>query len=861
MSQQSFQTSTERIRQTAQRQFVSEDEKAAWNAVKSGNPLGPWNVTTNSPALTASSAAVAAGSYYDISVAGNAPFSGLNFAQNDPLAKDDQLWKVGNVWFLKEYNSILTPGAVKLNNLSEEVKAATVQTYEMDGREIYPIALDLINNAILFAFEDGTIGGKFDLSTSTIYKASLGADVLQLLLESYDMTGRAQFPIAMDASGKYLLYANPDGSIGGKFALQKEVTDALTVTYDTTGRAQFPLAVDEVGHYLLYVNKDGTIGGKFAMTPGSVTPTMLSAELQAQLVSPAFKRLNAPNPTDVAFGYDESRNVQVEIPARTSLTGYGFSPFPDTYARRLTGINTTGTTLEVRLSNRLPVRGKRFRQTFNPTSSGVVGANFVGYYGNGYTNSYPAFPAGNTGDCWLIDAGNVAATKTANGLTFKSGDYLVKTAGGYAIQPGPGDGSSQFGDFWNVTASGIFGGMNLVAGQRLLITGYRSNGGPRHVVYQVGQAGDYFLMGECYPAMFTPAEARNGDLYIVGATGSAQGVALQTGDSLVYQGGWGRIPGSVQTIAAGAFFYLACAESASEWEIRRADKSGATVDLIAFTSRASLIQRILDAVLLLSDSMFGANVGYAIQQLLTGRIVAIESYGGGTSDEILSMYDKITRSGDPYAAWFITFWHGQNNQTDVLQIKAASLRFASLIGSKQGRFCIWSVLGQRVTSFDGNRLVLDLLEGAKAGTNHLAEIERWTKATFPKQSFFPRQALLTVAAQFTNVPDLQFPGKTVAQTAVLYGAIPLPFFLDYTTLPIPAAQWSFKGYQSAAGLPSGGVHGDYYLRTGNGEIGNFLLNVNGAWQEISFDRTHLNGAGGQGLGTSYVTTYLIPNNL
>lgn len=61
--------------------------------------LGPYNVATNTPALTADASAVAAGSYYEVVVGGSTPFSGNNFTAATVWAVGDKIKKINSQWY------------------------------------------------------------------------------------------------------------------------------------------------------------------------------------------------------------------------------------------------------------------------------------------------------------------------------------------------------------------------------------------------------------------------------------------------------------------------------------------------------------------------------------------------------------------------------------------------------------------------------------------------------------------------------------------------------------------------------------------------------------------------------------------
>lgn len=642
--------------------------------------------------------------------------------------------------------------------------------------------------------------------------------------------------------------------------LGDDVISQLPTLYDATFADYLRVYLDEKNRLAFGIKKDGSLIGRFVQADGSVSEVMLTDLIKNKLIQPnsALSRLIQPNSYDVDVEDDGLwRGVEIEIPARTELTGYGFASFPSVKTKSLRGLNNTGTSLLFRKNNNLPVRGKRYRGAFDPTSSGIVGTVLKGYYGNSYTNTYPAFPAGSTGDCWIIDCGNTVTTKTANSLTFKNGDCLVKTAGGYGIQPGPGDGTFREGDFWNVATAGIFAGVSLSATGRLIMIGYESQSGPKYVKYLKERVGEFYLMGEADPSSFTPTTPRNGDLYIFSAVGTTQGIAGIVGDSLIYDGGWGISVANVVTIANGIAFSFPC-EKANEWEVRRSDKSVTVVSIAGKGYRTTVRRRVTDELLLISDSLFGVSgVGSAILTA-TGRAGTVLSYGGGLSQDVLSMLRYHIRQADPYAGRVHVIWHGANNGADIVPVKAAAYEFASLLGVNEKRFVFFTFQGQQTESWNGSRIVVATQEDAFAGINYISQLEAFYDTAFPKQHFSVRRELL-VSAVGRTTPDPRFPGMTEAQVAATYGILPFSYSFDYAGKPFTAANLTSLGYHSAAGLPTGGVDKNYYIRTANGFVGNLIVNVSGTWTEYTCDDTHFNSAGATAIATQFNSFIILRN--
>ncbi|WP_307142723.1 hypothetical protein [Siphonobacter sp. SORGH_AS_1065] len=100
-----------------------------------GKDQGPWNVSTNTPALTASSATYQDGAFFPITVGGTVPFSGVNFAVGNTLNVGDELAKMGTQWYLRPKPSLALSKAIALesraNTLESQVaKLGPVSTYQ-----------------------------------------------------------------------------------------------------------------------------------------------------------------------------------------------------------------------------------------------------------------------------------------------------------------------------------------------------------------------------------------------------------------------------------------------------------------------------------------------------------------------------------------------------------------------------------------------------------------------------------------------------------------------------------------------------------------------------------------------------------
>lgn len=69
--------------------------------ISSGKDQGPWNVSSNSPSLSASSSAYPENAFFTATVGGTAPFAGMNFTVGATINVGDVLAKVGTQWYLR----------------------------------------------------------------------------------------------------------------------------------------------------------------------------------------------------------------------------------------------------------------------------------------------------------------------------------------------------------------------------------------------------------------------------------------------------------------------------------------------------------------------------------------------------------------------------------------------------------------------------------------------------------------------------------------------------------------------------------------------------------------------------------------
>ncbi|MEO6283677.1 MAG: hypothetical protein ABIN80_02875 [Dyadobacter sp.] len=796
-----------------------------------------------------------------------------------------------------------------LNTVSAETLVGWLQSLFQqlpDNSPFVELKVDSENRILWAIRKDGVIVGKFEIKEDSMTPNSVNADAIQegsidytklalavksLIYESFDNTfsdylkldvsnnnyiitavkkdgtfkiGKPELPAnsiveAWLASAVRTKLNNPvvgDGAVS-ESKLATDVKNLIQTYFVNTNSQYLDLKVDELFRIIHGTKKTGEFFIQRPEFPDrSIKENWLSQATINKLISPSFNRLNAANVNDVSYVSDGLiRAVEIPVFQKTDSVGSRFREFISVETPYLKGLNDTGADIQIVNSGNLVIRGKSFRGTFDPNAAGVssgtagtIGLVDKGVYGHFAANSYPALPAGSTGDFWTMDAGSVAITR--QGLTFKHGDLLVKTASGYAIQAAPGDGNFFSDDYWNISVDGVFGGVQYLVNDRIYFNGAQTAGGPRYARFIRSKAGEYYYMGSCNSSAFAPVSPKNGDIYDVTFSGTitASSLVVNIGDFVIYLGGWGVFEGKMKTILSGQSFHMPC-RSAADYMIRRADKSNTVVTLKAYGQRGSIIQRATDDIHAISDSMLGVNGTATKLALATGRSVTLNTYGGSTFDEELRMlkYNILTQ-GDLNKGKTVIVMGGQNDGSDTTAMKRAAFLVESLLGSRQKRVLFMSFTGTQICTWNGVRMVVDNAESAYGtnslnGTNFIADLEQFYRAAFPQQFFNTRQAMLDAAVGRTTI-DLRFPGMTEAAVAATYHIPPKSFFNESAGKPTKST-CNYLGIWAAVGLPTGGNDLDYYLRTANGTVGNEIIKIAGVWTEFADDATHWSDLGAQ----------------
>lgn len=674
-------------------------------------------------------------------------------------------------------------------------------------------------------------------------------------------SGRAALLVSVDGTVTIPKYTLKDASVTlAKLAPEVSAFFPQTLTPDTG----FVWAVvDAKGRIGFGIKTDGTLAGKFP------TQTILADTIDATKLAPVVRRQVVSYPTDyVEARPSEWRNTFGGVAARSSASGSLWERFPHLITNHLRGVNVSGTALQFRRSLGLVVRGKRDCGAFNPGA--YSSSNYRGDVSD--TSTFPPTGAYASGDYLIYTA---TPTRVIGANTLKLGDIMVYDGAAWQYQAAPaalGGVSRVEGDFWTASAGGIFDGQQYSAGERIVYLGFQSNSGTGKERWYKGLTvgatkGELFYRGEFDPAASLPATPSDGDLWQASAVGTTGGFTFAIGDYLLRESGvWSQAATEpITTVAAGAGVVLRCAD-ASDWEVRRADKNAGRVGVFLNAHKGTLRRRNADEIALYSDSMFGvSNVGANILTK-TSRTGVVNSFGGGTSRNVLSMLEyETSRLGDRYRGYVYGLWHGQNNQPTtapgslaMAQIQEASLRMAEIVGARDARFFFMTIMGQRTATWNGSRLVCDQLESQKSKTNALWMLQDWYSRTFPGQFLSTYDAMIAAAAA-SALPDPTFPGMTEAQVAATYGIIPFSYYLGAMSVPVPVASLVYQGTWNTAGLPTGGNPNDYYIRTGNGSVGNLIINNAGTWVEPVIDMTHTSTAGSDALSTA-VANFIINSN-
>lgn len=635
--------------------------------------------------------------------------------------------------------------------------------------------------------------------------------------------------------------------------ISSELEVLLPVALPASSGYVWGLRDKNTGKYALRVAVNGSIDAPLLIIgKGVITVDNLSESLKS-----AFQ----PFSQDVVDVMPSAiRSSVADITTRTNdKDGSAWSQLAPHICRSLYGINNTGVAIEYRPSFGLKIAGKAKGNAFSPGP--VHSTSRRGRL----TSPVISTPTGTfvAGDYYSYEAYNTnsGVSETTPGVwegqNVYLGDLLVYDGSGWIIQRSPGSGAARKPDTWyDVTTDGVFAGMSLKTGDKLLfLTLQTAGGGFLQPQYASVNAGSdlFFYGGEFTPANGLPESNLKNVIYQAAAEGTVGTDNYLAGDYAIYDGtAWVHISNSASvSVAAGQSISIRCTGNADEWEFRRADKNATSVGIRLTSQVASAMKTGLGKkLLLIGDSMFGSGTSGTTIIAATNRTGEVRSYGGSTSDQVLGMFKQEVLSwGDRWAGQVIAVWHGQNNQpkTDVnaSQIREASLQIAALAGARDIRCLFLTIMGQREATWNGERLVFPQHENQFSETGYLYELTEWYQRILPGRHAVVYEIMLAAA---TDAIDPTHPGMTEKQVAEQFGVLPWSFF-NNSVLPgsLTTSDIHYVGTWSSTGLPTGGSHADYYLRIAGGTVGNVLVNNGGTWSEVAIDITHMSQAGGHAL--------------
>lgn len=804
-------------------------------------PRGNWSIPTNTPDLTAISKTD--GDAYIVKGAGSTSITGVSIPAVDG---DAFIWNAaGSNWIYKANGHIPADASVSPVKMLDWMGKQFRQL--PSGSKYMWVLIDAMNRIGLSIGKDGKVRGKFVIEASHLVASAVGTAAL------------ANEAVTVEK-------------------LASDVLSLMIQYFDATNSKYWFMIIDAMNRIGLAIKKDGftfisklEVKGSLKLPNGSLLEEWLEPDFLAKMPSSAFLRLNSANSYDVDYISDGLvRGVEIPLHEKTVTgsagAGSAFQELPPVETPCIKGVNDSATSIEIIQNNGMVLRGKVYRGTYDPTAAGVssgtagtIGTNDRGLYGNFASNDYPALPSGNPGDFWTMDAGfSTGLAITRQGLTFKHGDLLVKTVSGYAIQAAPGNGIYNIGDYWDLTVTAVFGGIQYTQNERIVYAGAQTNGGPRYARFLPSKPGEYYYKGSATSSAFAPASPLVGDVYDATFAGTitASGLNVAIGDLVFYIGGWGMSESKLKTIPNGIAFHFP-SKKASDYSIRRADKSNTTAILKVIGQRGSVPQRVSsDEFIAISDSMLGVNGMASKLALAINRPVTLYTYGGSNfASEVDMMKYNILAKGDTFKGKNFLIMGGQNDGTDLTAIRTAAYRAFDILGSKQRRVIFMSPTGTQSATHNGTRLVVSASEDSYGtnglnGTHVIALQEQFYRNAFPMQFFNTREALLAAAAG-RNVPDLRFPGMTEAQVAATYHILPKSFFYEIAGKPDKTLCNYLGLWTDTVNLPTGGNDNDYYLRTATAggsttqKVGNEIIKVAGVWTEFNDDMTHWSILGAQ----------------
>lgn len=685
---------------------------------------------------------------------------------------------------------------------------------EFDTNDVFQI-LDSLKKKLLYIDSNGKVNGQFNLqanavNTSNVLDSAITKQKLELTLQTL-LTLLSQFSAT-----------NPE--------------------FDTNSAYQI---LDSTKKILLEITANGKVRGQFDYSLSPIAYTDLSASMKKSVYQefsfdPNFQDyiyVIQDSVGKIVFGikYDGTTTIPtILFPNSVGLTELKDevkNKFPSTQFIR----QNTQNQLDLEDGFDDMWRGNQFDIPMKTSTFGIY---------------FEPFPPIKTKNLIVINDTGTSLDIIEKKITIRGKNYVsTYNPSTDTIDPT----IQKAGDFWNVINTGTLDGVSLFSGDRLIYIGRQSNAGTYTYKFVKQKIGEFFLKGEIVPSdSFSPI---NYDCWICSIDGTYQGIVCKSGDYLIYVGAYGRVQTNEIVLPNSQMVILNCSNS-NDFAVRRTDKSTTQVTVNAKGQNTKLIRSINNNIVGYSDSMFGKNIGASISALLTDRTWSTESFGGATSDEVLTMIRKRIRETDIHAGKLHNFFHGQNNNTDLVQIKEAMFRMTSLASVQQEKFIVWSVIGSLFCTWNGTRVYINNHEDTitNPSTSWLLNIENHYDNVYQGKHFSGRKALLQKSVGRTR-KHLQFPGLTESQVATTYNVPALSFWFDYSSVSWNPDTLNFVGYRSTSGLPTGGTNLDYYIRSGGGTVGTvgqIIVNISGTWIEYSHDTVHLSVEGGQAVAQKYI---------
>lgn len=437
---------------------------------------GTWVPSTNTPTIAAAGGGNT-GFWYIASAAGTATGNAAG-----TYAQGDRIQSNGTVWLKQPAPPVTIPDeAITFAMLANSLKDAWRPQFSAD----YAYALVDAAGKIAFAIKNtGELVGKFPIQNLSVTtpKIALGAVTMDTL--STDVAEKIGTTLenetgfvwaVIDSAKRIGLGIKRDGTVVGKVALTPGAVSRTMLA--TQVEELLPDPLDEASGYVwalvdgsnrvaLGVTKAGALVGKLLLSANSVNTAALTAQsvtepkLAADVARAAIPHGNPRFEVEPDDGW---RGRRVAVPVRTSTVGSLFIEFSPMAVRSLIGVNTTGTSLEFRRSAGLPIRGRRYRGTWDAA-----------------TGSPDAAPL--AGDWW-----NVTNAGTFGGVSYVVGDRLlaldtVVSQGAQYIKGLPGEmwflgeftpashtpSNVRDGDVWQASATGTFSSLTFAIGDLLV---------------------------------------------------------------------------------------------------------------------------------------------------------------------------------------------------------------------------------------------------------------------------------------------------------------------------------------------------------------------------------------------------------